>query len=128
MDAILKIEIVRSIPGIIGAIGGVAAAIIGMLNRAKLENIHIDIDGRMGQLLTAAHAAGALAEIKDQRAQDILGRDRASVVAQAVADTAAGVAAELVITTAAVAAETAPAKPKTRLRALLESTRKKSKP
>jgi hypothetical protein len=66
MTEAVQVALVVAIPGTIGSLAAVLAAIGAWRNSVKLNEIHIDMDGRFTQMLAmtkqASHAEGVLDE------------------------------------------------------------------
>jgi hypothetical protein len=102
------IEVGKAVGACIAAIGGVVAAVVGLLNHAKIHEVHVLVNSRLSELIEATLSKGRILE-------------RADIASGAISSPntpASRVAAELVVHTAAATAEAlvsaaAPTAPKT---------------
>jgi hypothetical protein len=65
---LLKLELIKLAGTALAAAGGIVAAVLGYVNKKKLGQVRVLINGRMEQLLEFARNQGRLEERGDQSA------------------------------------------------------------
>jgi hypothetical protein len=72
MSETVQIAIVNNLPSIIAAICAGVSAILGFRNRGKLNDIHVAMNSRLDELVTASKDSGRIAEQNRVKPPDVV--------------------------------------------------------
>jgi hypothetical protein len=70
MTDAVQVELIRTIPNAITALLALVSMIASIANRAKIKEVHAQLNSVLSERVTAAESAGRISERTEQRAAD----------------------------------------------------------
>ena len=70
MSDAVQIELIRSVPNLITAAIALSGAILGIVNRSKIQNVHEQLNSMLTERVKAANSEGRIQERSEQRAAE----------------------------------------------------------